>query len=73
MRAVLGVFGIVAYLFELEKIVDALILVKAHMWGRPGGAVVKFARSASQRPGVHWFGSRVRTWHCLARHAVVGI
>ena len=24
-------------------------------------------------PGVHQFGSRVQTWHRLARHAVVGI
>ena len=24
-------------------------------------------------PGVHPLGSQVRTWHCLARHAVVGI
>ena len=41
--------------------------------GRPGGAAVKFARSASQWPRVHWFGSLVRTWHCLAQHAVVGV
>ena len=26
-----------------------------------------------QRPGVRWFGSRVRTWHRLASHAVVGV
>ena len=26
-----------------------------------------------QRPGVCWFGSRVRTWHGLASHAVVGM
>ena len=25
------------------------------------------------RPGVHRFGSRVRTWHCLTGHAVAGI
>ena len=25
------------------------------------------------RPGVHWFGSRVRTWYSLASHAVVGV
>ena len=41
--------------------------------GRPGGAVVKCACSASGRPEVRRFGSQVRTWHCLARHAVVGI
>ena len=26
-----------------------------------------------QWPRVHWFGSRVRTWHRLASHAVVGV
>ena len=26
-----------------------------------------------QRPGVHWLGSRVQTWHHLAHHAVVGV
>ena len=25
------------------------------------------------RPQVHWFRSRVQTWHHLASHAVVGI
>ena len=25
------------------------------------------------QPGVRQFGSRVRTWHHLARHAVVGV
>ena len=24
-------------------------------------------------PGVHQFGSRVQTWHCLASHAVAGV
>ena len=24
-------------------------------------------------PRVHWFGSRVCTWHSLASHAVVGV
>ena len=24
-------------------------------------------------PRVHWFGSRVRTWHRMASHAVVGV
>ena len=24
-------------------------------------------------PGVHWFGSRLQTWHHLSSHAVVGI
>ena len=41
--------------------------------GPARGAAVKFARSASQWPGVRWFGSQVRTWHHLASHAVVGI
>ena len=41
--------------------------------GWPGGAVVKFACSASQGPWVRRFGSWVQTWHCLARHAVIGI
>ena len=31
--------------------------------GRPGGAAVKCARSASQQHGVRWFGAWVRTWH----------
>ena len=35
--------------------------------GRPSGAVVKFARSASRQPGVCGFGSQVRTWHRLAK------
>ena len=26
-----------------------------------------------QRPGVHWFGSQVWTWHGLTSHAVVGV
>ena len=26
-----------------------------------------------QQPWVRWFGSRVRTWHRLVRHAVVGV
>ena len=39
--------------------------------GWPSGAAVKFARYASVAWGL-WFGSRVRTWHCLASQAVVG-
>ena len=31
------------------------------------------ARVLLWRPGVHWFGSRVRTWHRLASHAVAGV
>ena len=41
--------------------------------GQPGGAVVKFTRSASWPPRVRWFRSQVQTWHRLARHAVVGV
>ena len=41
--------------------------------GWPGGAAVKFACSAPRQPGVCWVRSRVRTWHCLACHAVIGI
>ena len=31
--------------------------LKMRMRGRPGGTAVKCSRSASQRPGVHRFGS----------------
>ena len=41
-------------------------------WGWPSGTVVKFAHSTSAA-GVHRFGSRVQTWHCLSSNAVVGI
>ena len=41
--------------------------------GRTSGAAVKFTRSTSRQPGVHRLGSRLRTWHRLARHAVVGV
>ena len=41
--------------------------------GRPGGAAVRFSRAASRQPRFRWFGSRVWTWHRLARHAVVGV
>ena len=47
--------------------------IKSNAGGQPGGATVKFARSASRWPRVHRFGSQVRTWHHLASHAVVGI
>ena len=40
---------------------------------QPGGEAVKFLRSASRWPGFRWFGSRVWTFHRLARHAVVGV
>ena len=40
--------------------------------GRPGGAAVKCTLPLL-RPGIRGFGSRVRTWHRLARHAVVGV
>ena len=35
--------------------------------GRPGGAAVKFVLSASRWPRFHQFGSRVWTWHHLAK------
>ena len=35
--------------------------------GWPDDAVVKFECSASLQPGVREFGSRVRTWHRLAK------
>ena len=35
--------------------------------------MVKFAHSASRWPGVHRFGSCMRTWHHLAGHAVAGV
>ena len=41
-------------------------------WGPARGAEVKCTRSASA-PGVHGFGSQVRTWHYWASHAVVGV
>ena len=41
--------------------------------GWVGGAAVKCPRSASQRPRVCHFGSRVQTWHRLASHAVIGV
>ena len=39
------------------------------------GPVVQWlsAHVLLQRPGVHQFGSRVQTWHHLARHAVIGV
>ena len=37
--------------------------------GRPGGRVVKFARSTSGGPGFHQFGSWAQTWHCSSSHA----
>ena len=55
------------------KYLKAGLNKNAHYGGWPSGAVVKCARSASWRPGVHQFRSQVRTWHHLARHAVVGI
>ena len=47
--------------------------MKYHPRGRSSGAAVKFARSDSRQPGVLRFESQVRTWHRLARHAVIGI
>ena len=56
---------------------SCMILMKSktlNFLGPAGGAAVKFARSASWRPGVPQFGSRVWTCHHLAKsHAVVGV
>ena len=52
-----------------KKEKHATLLLKNYIRGRPSGAAVKFTRSASQRPGIRLFGSRVWTWH----HAVVGV
>ena len=44
--------------------------------GGPGaGPVAQWLSShvPLQWPGVHWFGSRVPTWHCLASYAVAGV
>ena len=35
----------------METSCQRMIELENHMWGRPGGAVVKLARSASQQPG----------------------
>ena len=40
--------------------------------GWPSGTAVKGEHSAWV-PGVRWFRSWVQAWHCLARHAVVGV
>ena len=50
-----------------------VVKIKTMKRGRPSGAAVKYAHSTSQQPGVPQFGSRVWTWHHLARHAVVGV
>ena len=47
--------------FKLKK-----LYLTCRMRGWPHGAVVKFARSAAQRPGVRRFRSQVQTWHHLA-------
>ena len=48
-------------------------VLKMSWRGRPGGAVVKCACSASRWPSVRQFGSQVQTWHRLACRAVVGV
>ena len=47
--------------------------IRLPIQGRPDDAAVGFAPSASWQPRVCRFGSWVRTWHCLASHAVAGI
>ena len=45
---------------------------KEGVWGQPSDAAVKCARSTSMARG-SLVRILVRTWHCLARHAVVGV
>ena len=40
--------------------------------GRPSGTAVQFMFRFGGL-GFGHFGSRVRTWHCLSRHAVAGV
>ena len=61
------------HILLIEKPQDSQGLYSKAPWGWPGGAVVKFTRSTSWRPVVCRFRSRVRTWHRLACHAVVGV
>ena len=65
-----------------SKMASKAFMSKGPKRGRPGGAVVKCARSASAAPGSPVlipgvdkprFGSQVWTWHRLVHHAVVGI
>ena len=57
---------------EVELVSDSN--QKLMMWGRPGGAVVKCAPSASRWPAVRQFRSRVRTrYHLAISHAVIGV
>ena len=43
-------------------------------WGLPGGAAVKFAHSASWRPGVHWPGFQCALGKpCHGRHPIYKI
>src|SRR3712207_6865483 len=47
--------------------------IQSSLMAGPVAQLVKFARSASRRPGVRQSGSWVCTWHSMARPAVVGI
>ena len=57
---------------EEKALIFLMQTKKVRLRGLPGGTA-KFARSASWQSVVHQFGSRVRTWHHLANHAVVGV
>ena len=62
-----GLFYLPPCLVPLQWRVSLVCCLRAYdLWGWPGGAPVKFARSASRQPRVRWFGSWVCTWHRLA-------
>ena len=66
--------GIKSIWMFFPELLFFLLNKKCGFQGQPGGAAVKFARSASQWPRVPWFGSQVWTCHHLAKsHAVVGV
>ena len=59
---------------EIESLLDEDSVAKESIsLGPASGAAVKCARSASWQPRVRQLGYQVRTWHRLARHAVVGV
>ena len=60
------------FLKHLERECTNMYTRKIQMGASP---VVQWlsAHIPLQQPGVHQFGSRVRTWHRLTNHAVVGV
>ena len=56
----------------MNLVLPDLLIFQDKLRGQPGGAAVKCACSALAAQGSP-VGSQVRTWHCLAQHAVVGI